>query len=107
MPRKRKPDYKEKFVSFLYEFGTYVATVLGVLLSKYLPKLQKTLELDIKSIVPSYAQLIGASIIALIITYIIEVQNKDKVDHIKVRLLQHFVYGLAVQHILASITNFI
>lgn len=85
------------------EAGAYVFTVLGVLFSQYIPALRKSLEVPLEDLIPSAPQLIGASLVALLVTMFLEDQAKDHFSNLKSKFARYFLYGVAWSQVFDSI----
>lgn len=102
MRKKNQADeVQQAIINFLFEFGAYAATVLGVLFSEYLPELRQSIEIEFTT--PSISKLFGAAFIALLVSFFMQDGTKDKFQPFKNRLLTHFAYGVMWVQILKVI----
>lgn len=97
---QRKLDF---LTTALIEFGAYLFSVLGVLFSEYIPALRKSLAIDLDMLIPSLPKVIGAAMVAIVVTFFIEDTESDKITGIKSRFARHFLFGIAWAQIFSSI----
>jgi len=90
---------KAKWINIFSEFGVYLATVTGVLVSRYLPAIMTTGDTSqVMLSAPNSSELIGAFVVAALVTYILDSKgDKDgKLRAIKRRLFSAFAYGFSL-----------
>jgi len=88
---------KTKWVAFWSEFGVYLAAVIGVLFSRYLPEIMATGDVgSISLTIPKIGELVGAFVVAALVTYILDNKGdkEGKLKAIKRRLFNSFAYGI-------------
>lgn len=99
MPREKRPILSEGARDNLVELFLYLCTVVGVLMSRYVDRLQEIMEgageIELSLSQFSWMRLVFALFIALIITYAIEREGDKagKRKNLRKRIVMHVAYG--------------
>ena len=92
---EKKKKLKQKYL--IQEISLYFATVVGVVISKYLPDMMKALVEEVPTVKFhfSWFMIVSAMCVAALVTFVLEKEGDvhGKMRNFKRRLLNHIAYG--------------